>query len=98
MTACKDNKVYQIVESQKQDYINSGYDIYDDSGNIISYGKGKSVPYDEYMALKQELERIKAENEEALKKNVGTKKDPGKKQNDKEDAKHESENVNTGVE
>ena len=47
MNATKGNKVYTIDETQKYMYQAQGYDIIDDAGNIIEYGAGKSVSYEE---------------------------------------------------
>ena len=55
MTAEKDNKVYTID------------DIRDDDGKVIAYGKGKTVPYEEYQRVLQELESLKAEKQKAEK-------------------------------
>lgn len=62
MKAVKGNKEYNIEESQQKSYRDAGYDIFDDSGTLIAYGKGKTVPYDDYMKLREELEAVKAEN------------------------------------
>ena len=51
MKATKGNKVYTIDETQKAMYQAQGYDITDDAGNIIEYGAGKSVSYEEYKTL-----------------------------------------------
>jgi hypothetical protein len=51
MKAFKDNKVYTIDETQKAHYVALGFDIQDDEGNIISYGQGKTVPYEKYIEL-----------------------------------------------
>ena len=59
MTAEKDNKVYTIDESMKNHYAAEGYDIKDDDGNVIAYGKGKTVSYEEYQKAVQELEALK---------------------------------------
>lgn len=59
MRAVKGNKVYTIDESQKSHYQDAGFDIVDDDGKIVAYGKGKTVPYDEYEALKAENETLK---------------------------------------
>lgn len=61
MKAEKGNKVYSIDEKQKAAYQAAGYDIFDDSGEVIAYGKGKTVPYEDYAALLKENERLKAE-------------------------------------
>lgn len=60
MKAIKGNKVYTITETEKNYYKNNGFDITDDNENILEYGSGKSVSYDEYQALKSELEQLKA--------------------------------------
>ncbi len=59
MRAEKGNKQYTIDETQKKFYQDSGFDIYDDEGNLIGYGRDKKVSYEEYAALKKELEKLK---------------------------------------
>ena len=59
MTAEKDNKVYSIDEGQMAAYQIAGYDIYGDDGNVIAYGAGKTVAYENYMALKKENEELR---------------------------------------
>lgn len=56
MTAEKGNKVYTIDESMKAQYQNDGYDIRDDNGDVIAYGAGKTVPYDDHMRAVREVE------------------------------------------
>lgn len=60
MVAEKGNKVYTIDESMKARYESDGFDIKDDSGNLISTGKGKTVSYEEYQKVVAELEALKA--------------------------------------
>lgn len=60
MTAEKGNKVYTISEAEKDTYQSQGYDIFED-GKMIAYGKGKTVPYEDYMKLKEENEKLKAQ-------------------------------------
>lgn len=60
MIAEKGNKVYTIDESMKARYESDGFDIKDDSGNLISTGKGKIVSYEEYQKVVAELETLKA--------------------------------------
>ncbi len=60
MTAEKGNKVYTIDESMRPRYEADGFDIKDDSGKLISTGKGKTVPYEEYQKVVAELEALKA--------------------------------------
>ena len=56
MRATKGNREYVIDESQKKHYQDAGYDILDENGTVVAYGRGKTVPYDEHIALKAELE------------------------------------------
>lgn len=60
MIAEKGNKVYTIDETMKARYEADGFDIKDDSGKVISTGKGKTVPYEEYQKVLDELEDLKA--------------------------------------
>jgi cell shape-determining protein MreC len=64
MKATRGNKVYTIDETQKAMYQAQGYDIIDDEGNLLQYGAGKTVSYEEY----KELEKKNKELEEKLKK------------------------------
>ena len=63
MRAAKGNCEYVIDESQKKHYQDAGYDIMDESGVVIAYGRGKTVSYDEHMKLKAELAAVQKENE-----------------------------------
>ncbi|MBP3469753.1 MAG: hypothetical protein J6K26_09595 [Lachnospiraceae bacterium] len=60
MIAEKGNKVYKINESMKSRYEADGFDIKDDSGKLISAGKRKTVPYEEYQKVVAELEALRA--------------------------------------
>lgn len=67
MKAVKGNKEYLIDESQKKNYQDRGFDIIDDDGSVVTYGRGKTVPYDEYekvvaqnKALKEQVEALTA--------------------------------------
>ena len=82
MTAEKENKVYTITEEQKATYMAEGFDIRDDEGNMIAYGAGKTVAYEDYMkvvkenmALKEELDKQRVSNasEEQLEAGTSTK-------------------------
>lgn len=59
MTAEKGNKVYAIDETMKAQYQNDGFDIKDETGKVIAYGKGKTVVYEEYVKVVTELETLK---------------------------------------
>ena len=59
MRAVKGNREYVIDESQKKWYQDSGFDILDDTGKIIAYGRGKTVPYDDHMRTVRENEALR---------------------------------------
>lgn len=61
MKAVKGNKEYLIKETEINFYQDAGYDIYDDNGEIVKYGRGKSVSYEDYEAVKAELKQMKKE-------------------------------------
>ena len=77
MRAERGNKEYVIDETMVTDYQNQGYDIYDDNGEIVACGKGKTVPYEEYMALKVENQELKQTIQDMQKEE--TKETPKKK-------------------
>lgn len=58
MKAVKGNKEYTINESQKKFYQESGFDIFDENGEVVAYGRGKTVPYDDHMRAVEEIERL----------------------------------------
>lgn len=64
MKAVKGNKVYTIDESMKTCYLSDGFDIVDDSGKLIAAGKGKTVSYEEYQRVLDELNALKAEKQD----------------------------------
>ena len=66
MKAIKDNKEYTVTNESKQHYIDTGFDIVDDNGDIIEYGRGKTVSLEDH---NKALERIK-ELEVNLKRKV----------------------------
>ncbi len=72
MKATKGNKTYSIDEKDKQRYVDAGYDIQDETGKVIAYGRGKTVSYEEYEKLKAENEALKAENEKLKAETVET--------------------------
>ena len=41
MKAIKGNKVYTVNETSKKSYLSQGYDIIDDSGDIIEHSSRK---------------------------------------------------------
>ena len=61
MIAIKENRQYTINETDVQSFANDGYDVYDDNGNIVAYGVGKTVPYEKYMKLMEQVEALQEE-------------------------------------
>ena len=61
MRAVKGNKEYTIGETEQKSYQDSGFDIVGDDGNIIAYGRGKTVPFEDYMVALKEIEQLKAQ-------------------------------------
>lgn len=59
MKAVLGNKEYLIDESQKKHYVDRGYDIRDEDNAVIAYGRGKTVPYDEYVRVVNENSELK---------------------------------------
>ena len=69
MKAEKGNREYSIDKSQKKFYQDRGFDIKDDDGRVITYGRGKTVSYGEYekvVAQNKELEEQAAKLREEL--------------------------------
>lgn len=60
MKAIKANKVYTINEVEKAGYIDQGFDIQDDDGEMVAYGRGKTVPYEDHAAAVKEIERLQS--------------------------------------
>lgn len=59
MKAVKGNREYTITQPEQEGYRAQGFDILDDSGNVIAYAKNKTVPYEEYAKALEELETLK---------------------------------------
>lgn len=78
MRAVKGNKEYTIDETQQKGYQDSGFDILDDEGKVIAYGRGKTVPYGDYMKAVKEIERFHKRIAE-LEAEEETSKEPEKK-------------------
>lgn len=58
MRAVKGNREYIIDEAQQKGYQDSGFDILGDDGMVIAYGRGKTMPYDDYMKAVKEIGRL----------------------------------------
>ena len=61
MKAIKGNKVYAVDEVSKKDYLAQGYDITDDSGDIIEHNPTATVPYAEYAKVIAENEVLQSQ-------------------------------------
>lgn len=61
MKAVKENRVYTVVDAEVEAFRKEGYDIYDDKGKIVAYGVGKTVPYEQYVALQNQVDDLKKE-------------------------------------
>lgn len=61
MVAVKGNRVYQIVEAEKEARRQDGFDIYEDDGTLIAYSAKKTVPYEQYAAVVKERDTLRAE-------------------------------------
>lgn len=59
MKALKGNREYSITEAEKTFYQKQGFDIIDDKGEVIEYGAGKTVSYEQYVAVVKELTELK---------------------------------------
>ncbi len=57
MRAKKENKVYDINETQKEAYLKEGYDIYDNDGNVTEYSPKKVITYNEHLKIVEELKK-----------------------------------------
>nr|DAS23483.1 MAG TPA: hypothetical protein [Caudoviricetes sp.] len=83
MKAIKDNKEYTVTNESKQHYIDTGFDIVDENGEIMEHGRGKMVSLEEH---NQALERIK-ELEAQLKSSAKQEDKPDKEGAEKEGKK-----------
>ena len=71
MKAIKDNKVYNVDENNKSDYLARGFDIYDDNGKLLESSPSSTVSrkeYDELLAKYNALAAEKAEEAKPKKK------------------------------
>lgn len=71
MRAKKDNKVYDIDQSQANRYMKQGFDIYNDDGSLYSYSDLKTIKYSDHL---KEVNELKTKLDEAQKENVSLKK------------------------
>ena len=60
MRAVKGNKEYTISESDQKGYQDMGFDILDEDGKVVAYGRGKTVSYEEHVKAIREIEKLRA--------------------------------------
>lgn len=70
MRAKKENKVYDINDSQKEAYLKEGYDIYDKDGKVIEYSPKKVITYNEHLKIVDKFK--KANDTTELNKKIAT--------------------------
>ena len=75
MKATKGNKEYTITATEKKAYQDRGFDIVDDEGKVIAYGRGKTVPYSDYAQLKEENEVLRTRAAELVALSEGSEQD-----------------------
>lgn len=75
MKAVKGNKQYTIEESQKKAYVDAGFDIYEETGEQIAWGRGRAVPYDDHVKAVHEIEKLQKLSAECYAENETLKKE-----------------------
>ncbi|MFT4107738.1 MAG: hypothetical protein QM657_18445 [Lacrimispora sp.] len=67
MKAKRENKVYTITETEKKRYLDDGYDIYGDEGELLEHSPLKKITVAEHLAtvkfLKESAEGANKANE-----------------------------------
>lgn len=58
MKALKENKEYTINETNKQRYLEEGYDVYSDSGELLQYSPKKKIEYSKYAEMVKERDSL----------------------------------------
>ena len=78
LKAVKDNREYTLSsEEEKTAYRARGFDIVDpSSGKVVEHGAGKKVALEEFLTVRDERDKLAAENKE-LKNEIKTLKKSG---------------------
>ncbi len=66
MKAVKGNREYTVTQSELEGYRAQGFDIFDNDGEVIAYAKNKTIPYEEYIKVVNELEGLKTMTAEGI--------------------------------
>lgn len=98
MKAVKGNKVYTIKEEQKKAYQDAGFDIVDETGDTVAFGRGKTVSYGEHMNLKKENEALKAEIEILKAENARLEQENAEQKKEEEPAEEKGKKSGKGGE
>lgn len=64
MRAIRANKQYLIDKKSIDIYVKAGYDIYDDNGELLKHGSGKTVTYEKYEEVRKALHEALENTEE----------------------------------
>lgn len=68
--AVKGNREIAVKnEVEEKALVKQGYDIVGGDGKLLTAGRGKTVPYEQYEAVKTENDTLKAENDKLKAKN-----------------------------
>lgn len=78
MKAIKDNKEYTVTNESKQHYIDTGFDIVDDNGDIIEYGRGKTVSLEDHNKALERIKELEAKLKASAKQESKTDKEEEK--------------------
>lgn len=61
LKAIKANKIYTISETEKAAYLSQGYDITDDSGNVLERSPTATVSRADYEKILEENRQLRAQ-------------------------------------
>lgn len=72
MLAIKDNKEYNVNEIDKKRYLEDGYDIYNEKGEVIEYSPKKMIRFVDHLkkieVLNEKIKELEEANKELEKK------------------------------
>lgn len=72
MLAIKDNKEYNVNEVDKKRYLEDGYDIYNEKGEVIEYSPKKMIRFVDHLkkieVLNEKIKELEEANKELEKK------------------------------
>lgn len=78
MKAIKDNKEYTVTDGSKQHYTDIGFDIVDENGDVIEYGRGKTVTLEAHNKALERIKELEAQIEASTKQEGKTDKEEEK--------------------